>query len=204
MENTNLQERLTLLRKQKGITQKELAEKINYSDKVISKWERGESLPSILVLKELSKFYNIPVNEILNDDTEDKEPLPNNPKLDVNRTRKPSFVSKYFIIVPFGILIASIWQGPEVFAVVLFFFSICLLITAGLTSKAEWVSTYKGHSIKIRNKITRLELFIDDQMVDGKYGIIALNPTLSGRIENELIKVRISNGVGLKCYIFVE
>ena len=38
------------LRKSKGLTQLELAERLNYSDKAVSKWERGEGLPDVLVL----------------------------------------------------------------------------------------------------------------------------------------------------------
>ena len=43
-------ENLTELRKQKGYTQISLAEKLNYSDKAISKWENGSSLPPIDIL----------------------------------------------------------------------------------------------------------------------------------------------------------
>ena len=39
-------------RKKMGLTQLELAEKLNYSDKTLSKWERGESMPDIVTLKQ--------------------------------------------------------------------------------------------------------------------------------------------------------
>jgi len=55
---------IVLLRKQKGLTQQELADKINYSDKVISKWERGESLPDISALSVLSDFFGITLDAI--------------------------------------------------------------------------------------------------------------------------------------------
>ena len=42
-----------------GMTQSELAEKINYSDKAVSKWERGESLPDIAVLKNISLLFGV-------------------------------------------------------------------------------------------------------------------------------------------------
>ena len=47
------------LRKQAKLTQMELAEKFNYSDKSISKWEAGDSMPSIEILNNLAKFYNV-------------------------------------------------------------------------------------------------------------------------------------------------
>lgn len=57
--NKNIGDNLSALRKEKGLTQLALAETFNYSDKAISKWEKGESLPSIDVLKRLADFYNV-------------------------------------------------------------------------------------------------------------------------------------------------
>ena len=69
MENdiTNQQEllakNLAYYRKASGLTQLELADKFNYSDKSVSKWERGEGFPDIFVLKSLADFYGITVDE---------------------------------------------------------------------------------------------------------------------------------------------
>ena len=62
-------------RKQSGLTQAGLAEKLNYSDKAVSKWERGESMPDILTLIQLSELFDISVNDLLADPNE----LPGNP-----------------------------------------------------------------------------------------------------------------------------
>ena len=53
------------LRQEKGMTQVELAEKINYSDKTISKWERGESLPDIVVLKNLADLFEVTLDYLV-------------------------------------------------------------------------------------------------------------------------------------------
>lgn len=53
------------LRKDAGMTQAELAERLNYSDKAISKWERGESMPDVLTLVQLSELLNITVNDLV-------------------------------------------------------------------------------------------------------------------------------------------
>jgi len=53
------------LRKQKGMTQKELAEKVGVSDKTISKWECGNSIPDISYLESLCDSLDISVNELL-------------------------------------------------------------------------------------------------------------------------------------------
>jgi len=62
MENIKETIRVNLvrLRKEKKLTQLELAEKINYSDKAISRWEKGEVTPDIETLDKLSKIYDIP------------------------------------------------------------------------------------------------------------------------------------------------
>lgn len=56
---------LVAFRKKNRLTQVELAEKINYSDKVVSKWERGESTPDIFILHQLAGIYGISVDRFL-------------------------------------------------------------------------------------------------------------------------------------------
>lgn len=62
---TIVAENLTRLRGQAGLTQLQLAEMLNYSDKAVSKWERGESIPDLRVLIQLAKIYNITVDDIV-------------------------------------------------------------------------------------------------------------------------------------------
>lgn len=50
---------LAELRKKKNWTQAELAGRINYSDKTVSKWERGEALPDLRVLKQMSELFGV-------------------------------------------------------------------------------------------------------------------------------------------------
>lgn len=54
-------------RKRAGLTQLGLAEKLNYSDKAVSKWERGESMPDVLTLVQLADLFDITVNDLLVD-----------------------------------------------------------------------------------------------------------------------------------------
>ena len=62
-------ERLTAYRKRAKLTQAELAAQINYSDKSVSKWERGDGLPDLLVLCRLAEIYEIPIDEFLHEGT---------------------------------------------------------------------------------------------------------------------------------------
>ena len=54
-------------RKRDGLTQVSLAEKLNYSDKAVSKWERGESIPDVLTLMQLADLFGITVNDLVCD-----------------------------------------------------------------------------------------------------------------------------------------
>ena len=54
-------------RKRANLTQAGLAEKLNYSDKAVSKWERGESVPDVITLVQLASQFDITVNDLLAD-----------------------------------------------------------------------------------------------------------------------------------------
>lgn len=54
-------------RKRAGMTQASLAEKLNYSDKAVSKWERGESVPDVVTLIQLAELFGISVDDLLKD-----------------------------------------------------------------------------------------------------------------------------------------
>lgn len=54
-------------RKRWGLTQAKLAEKLNYSDKAVSKWERGESAPDVLTLVQLAELFEVSVDDLLAD-----------------------------------------------------------------------------------------------------------------------------------------
>ena len=62
-------------RKQAGLTQAGLGEKLNYSDKAVSKWERGESIPDVLTLMQLASLFEVTVDALLGD----VNALPENP-----------------------------------------------------------------------------------------------------------------------------
>lgn len=66
------------------MTQKDVAEKMNISDKTISKWERGLGCPDITLLNELSKIYGVNIEKILHGDLEEN-------KLDGGNMKKIKF-----------------------------------------------------------------------------------------------------------------
>lgn len=71
-----LKEKLVTLRKEKGLTQLTVAEKLDISRQAISRWESGTALPSTDNLKCLSILYEVPVDYLLKEDSERKSGVP--------------------------------------------------------------------------------------------------------------------------------
>lgn len=65
------------LRKSMQLTQAELAEKLNYSDKAISKWERAESIPDVTILKKIADLFGVTVDYLLDADVIEQSKKPN-------------------------------------------------------------------------------------------------------------------------------
>ncbi|GCF94216.1 XRE family transcriptional regulator [Enterococcus florum] len=56
---------IAALRKERGWTQRKLAEEMNLSDRTISKWERGHGCPDISLLRELTQLLNVDIDQLL-------------------------------------------------------------------------------------------------------------------------------------------
>ena len=67
----NIVENLIKLRKKFGYSQVELSQKINYSDKAISRWEKGEVVPSIDVLEQLAEIYGVKISYFFEEHLDD-------------------------------------------------------------------------------------------------------------------------------------
>ena len=63
--------KITELRKQNGLSQEKLAEKLDVARQTISKWELGETAPDLKQSKELSKLFGVSLDELVGNDTRD-------------------------------------------------------------------------------------------------------------------------------------
>lgn len=61
---------ITALRQNAKLTQIELAERLNYSDKAVSKWERAESIPDITVLKAIADMFEVPLDYLVRENVD--------------------------------------------------------------------------------------------------------------------------------------
>ena len=55
---------ISAFRRQCGMTQAELAERLNYTDKAVSKWERGESMPDVTTLVQLADLFGVSLDDL--------------------------------------------------------------------------------------------------------------------------------------------
>lgn len=104
---------ITNLRTAKGITQAELGERLNYSDKSVSKWERGASLPDAYVLKQMSEIFGVTVDYLLTKH-DDAAPLP------IEAIHKYS--RKVIVLIAFF----SIWAAALLLFVIFWILSVIL------------------------------------------------------------------------------
>jgi len=210
MNNNTLKDNLVTLRKHKGLTQKELAVKLNYSDKVISKWERGESLPDIVALNCIAEFYQVSIDELVS--KSDTNNIPN--------TLKSNELSYEFIKKPKRIMFHTIWpiigiyiyfglhfiiSGLYIwFAIVTIPLIIYGIILDKYTQHVEIKTSYNQYHIKVIHKATKACLYIDDVLVDEIDNTWIITFRLTGKIDNQTLKVNINSWSLRNIKIFIE
>ena len=89
-------ENLIALRKSHNLTQNELADKLSYSDNMVSRWERAEITPSVETLQKISDFYQIPLASILSEKASETK----------NKINKFQDAKKFSIIL---LMITTLW-----------------------------------------------------------------------------------------------
>lgn len=119
-----INEKLVQLRKSKGWSQEDLAEKLNVSRQAISRWENGTALPDAENLLQLSHLYDVSSDYLLNDDYEGDDDLPRvktvEEKLDNTVKKNQKFLLSAaiaFIVAAVAFLIAAIDQLNTVFVI---------------------------------------------------------------------------------------
>ena len=65
MEQENIQKFIKKLRKEKNLTQKQLADMLGVTYQAVSKWERGLNIPDISILKEISRIFDVDMDTMI-------------------------------------------------------------------------------------------------------------------------------------------
>lgn len=117
---------IALIRKEKGLTQRELAEKLNLSEKTISKWERGVGFPDISLILPLCKCLEIDANELMTGERlQDKQYRINAENNLLKLMDKTSPILKYTI--------------STISAIVTILITLGLILLAGFVIEEVWI-----------------------------------------------------------------
>lgn len=132
---------LIRLRLAAGMTQAEVGEKLNYSDKTISKWERGEVTTDVFVLMEIAELFNVGVEYLLKPHTEIEPIVYNKPKEQSYNTRAITGIAVLGVwTLALMAFIVLWWAGHLVWQLLLFAVPVSLVVLLVLQSVF-----HKGH-----------------------------------------------------------
>ena len=163
MDQIKIGKFISSCRKEQGMTQAALAEKLGISDRAVSKWETGKSMPDSGIMLELCGILNINVNELLSGErimTEvyDKRAEENllEMRRQIEEKNRQLLRTEYLIVLPavvLGlvlILVASIVEISSVWRGTLIFFAVAMIvvfafIAVGIEQKAGYYECQKCH-----------------------------------------------------------
>ena len=163
MDQIKIGKFISSCRKEQGMTQAALAEKLGISDRAVSKWETGKSMPDSGIMLELCELLGINVNELLSGErimTEvyDKRAEENllEMRRQIEEKNRQLLRTEYLIIIPavvLGlvlILVASFVEIPSVWRGTLIFFAVAMIvvfafIAVGIEQKAGYYECQKCH-----------------------------------------------------------
>lgn len=131
---------ITTLRKVKNLTQLEFANELNYSDKAISKWERAESIPDVIVLKQIADLFGVTVDYLLKEHSADEKLIVIKNKTSSNGLNKIPLsllsASPIWTIATIIFTLISIFTGKYVWYV--FYISVPLTILMFIIFNTLW------------------------------------------------------------------
>ena len=163
MDQIKIGKFISSCRKEQGMTQAALAEKLGISDRAVSKWETGKSMPDSGIMLELCELHGINVNELLSGErimTEvyDKRAEENllEMRRQIEEKNRQLLRTEYLIVIPavvLGlvlILVTSFIEIPSVWRGTLIFFAVAMIvvfafIAVGIEQKAGYYECQKCH-----------------------------------------------------------
>lgn len=140
------------LRQEAGLTQLGLAEKLNYSDKAVSKWERGESMPDVSVLVTIADMFGVPLDYLVKEDIDLKKVKPLMESDDASKVYKHKIITIMSIILVWSvaalifIMISVIW-GKIRFQSFSFLYAVPVSMVVWLVFNSVWFNKRRNYLI---------------------------------------------------------
>lgn len=145
----NIAQNITELRLLNDMTQLQLGEKLNYSDKTVSKWERGESTPDIEVLVELADLFGVTVDSLIRSDSITD-------KTDINQKRQKTYNHRAITLIVevsimlaalFAFIITSLIIRRSAFQILYFVYAVPIILIINLIFNSVWFNPRRNYYI---------------------------------------------------------
>ncbi|MBQ7046036.1 MAG: helix-turn-helix transcriptional regulator [Clostridia bacterium] len=137
---SNVAKNITELRILNNMTQVELAEKLNYSDKTISKWERAESSPDISVLVELADLFGVTLDYLVKGENVEKDTQKHKTKNAKFNRRAVSYIAEGggWIVAIFAFIITTLITNQMTFQWLYFVYALPVVLIVKLIFNSIW------------------------------------------------------------------
>lgn len=140
---------ITDLRLLNNMTQVELAEKLNYSDKAVSKWERGDSMPDITVLVQIADIFGVTLDYLVKSENIDQKVIENTKNQTKYNRRAITYISEsvvWFIAI-FAFIITTLIIGRTTFQWLYFVYSLPVVLIIKLVFNSIWFNPRNNYFI---------------------------------------------------------
>lgn len=145
----NVAKNITELRILNNMTQVELAEKLNYSDKTISKWERAESSPDISVLVELADIFGVTLDYLVRSDNIEEVVVEHKEKEAKYNRRAISYIAEGggWIVAIFAFIITTLIINKMTFQWLYFVYALPVVLIVKLIFNSIWFNPRHNYLI---------------------------------------------------------
>lgn len=140
---------ITELRVMNNMTQAELGEKLNYSDKTVSKWERAESSPDISVLVDIAEIFGVTLDELVKqDNNRDVVVARKTAETKYNR-RAISYVAESvaWVVAVCAFIITTLIMGKTTFQWLYFVYALPIVLIVKLIFNSVWFNPRHNYFI---------------------------------------------------------
>lgn len=146
---TNIAKNITELRIFNNMTQMELGERLNYSDKTISKWERGESTPDITALSEMADIFGVSLDFLVKSKNVQENSLPKLKSEGKYNRRVISYISESvaWIVAIFAFIITTLLIKETTFQWLYFVYALPIVIIVKLVFNTLWFNPRHNYLI---------------------------------------------------------
>jgi transcriptional regulator with XRE-family HTH domain len=146
---SNIAKNITELRILNNMTQMELGEKLNYSDKTISKWERGESTPDISTLSEIADLFSVSLDFLVKSKNIEENATPKVRNEGKYNRRVISYISESvaWIVAIFAFIITTLITKQTTFQWLYFIYALPIVIIVKLVFNTLWFNPRHNYLI---------------------------------------------------------